>query len=293
MAKPKKKKSPALNLWPEGYRPGPVEILNKAIEMFKPVAMYVGFSGGNGSKAATHWMKANTATGTCDVFHSNTGIGIEATRAYVRETCAAMGWKLDELRASEDCGQDYAQLVRRFGFPGPDGHQLMYSRLKERCVRLLVKRAKVGHSHRAKVLIASGICHQDSEVRMGYAGREINLVGGQLWINPLYWWTSAQRDAYNATSDMPINPVAVALGMSGECGCGAFAQPGELARWRAVDPVFGERIDRLQAESLERGYTWNWEGRPPRGGHNPAQEHLFAPMCAGCIKSAVVQEALT
>lgn len=292
MAK-KKAKKPAPQYWPEGYRPGPTEILLKAIEVYKPIAMYAGFSGGDGSSAAVKWMMSNTATGTCEIFHSNTGIGIERTRVHVRETCASYGWPLHEIRAKEDCGQDYCEIVKKHGFPGPDGHQYMYSLLKERCVRLLVKRAKVGHSHRAKVLIASGVCHFDSDPRMGYAGKEINVVGSQVWINPLYWWTKEQRDKYRAASGMPVNPVARDLGMSGECGCGAYAQPGELKRWEAVDPAFGARVRALQEEVLARGvFTWGWEGRPPKGGHNPAQQHLFAPMCTGCIKSAVVQGEL-
>ena len=159
-------------------------------------------------------------------------------------------------------------------------------------MRQLVKRAKVGFPRRAKVLIASGVCHDDSEVRMGYAGREINTVGSQLWINPLYWWDKEKREAYRLASGMPVNEAAQQLGMSGECGCGAFAQRGELERWRRVDPAFGAHIDALQQRVLARGFTWGWEGRPPKGGHNPAQEHLFAPMCSGCIKSAVVQEEL-
>jgi 3'-phosphoadenosine 5'-phosphosulfate sulfotransferase (PAPS reductase)/FAD synthetase len=279
--------------WPEGYRPGPTEILLKAIEVYKPVAMYAGFSGGDGSSAAVKWMMDNTATGACEVFHSNTGIGIEATRVHVRKTCAGYGWPLHEIRAKEDCGQDYDEIVRKHGFPGPDAHQFMYSLLKERCVRLLVKRAKEGHSRYAKVLIASGVCHFDSNPRMGYAGKEINVIGSQVWINPLYWWTKEQRDAYRFGSGMPRNPVADELGMSGECGCGAYAQRGELQRWEKIDPAFGARIRRLQDECLERGFTWSWEGRPPNGGHSPAQQHMFAPMCAGCIKSAVVQEALS
>lgn len=286
----KKPKTPSLNIFPEGHRPGPEEILATAIGLFNPVAVYVGFSGGNGSTAATHWMMNNAPN--CEVFHSNTGIGLEATRVHVRETCASYGWKLHEIRAKEDCGQDYDELCLRHGFPGPDGHQMMYSRLKERCVRLLTKRAKVGFPRKTKVLIASGICHDDSEVRMGYAGREINTVGSQLWINPLYWWKKEQREAYRLSSGMPVNEAAQALGMSGECGCGAFAQRGELERWKRVDPAFGKRIEALQERVLARGFTWNWEGRPPKGGHNATQEQLFAPMCSGCIKSAVVQEEL-
>lgn len=269
----------------------PQEIVARAIEIYKPVAIFVGFSGGNDSRAVTHWMMSNVPG--CRPFHANTGVGIERTRQYVRDTCTLNGWGLREIRAKEDCGQDYDELCMTYGFPGPDGHQMMYSRLKERCVRQLVREAKQGHSRRAKVLIASGIRHDESIVRMGYAGREINTVGAQVWINPLYWWTEGERDAYNATSGMPENPVTGELGMSGECGCGAFAHPGELARWKAVDPSFGERIERLQQKVLERGFTWSWEGRPPKGGFDKTQQDFFQrPMCVGCEKSVIVRAEL-
>lgn len=270
----------------------PAEIIGMAVEQYKPVATYVGFSGGNDSRAVVDWMMENVDG--CQPFHINTGIGIEQTREYVRDTASDKKWKLVEIRAKEDCGQDYDELCRKHGFPGPDGHQMMYSRLKERGVRKLVREAKEGKSRRAKVMIASGIRHDESIIRMGYAGREVNTVGGQLWVNPLYWWNKKDRDIYNANSGMPANPVAKALGMSGECGCGAFAQPGELERWRKVEPAFGRRIDKLQNEVLARGYTWNWEGRPPKGGHNEKQLGLFRlPMCVGCEKSAIVQEELS
>lgn len=269
----------------------PEEIVRKAIERYKPVAIYVGFSGGNDSRAVAHWMMNNVRD--CEPFHANTGIGIEKTREYVRQTCLAYGWKLNEIRALEDCGQSYDDLCMQFGFPGPDGHQMMYARLKERCVRALVRRAKDGHPRQAKVLIASGIRHDESLIRMGYAGREINTVGSQVWINPLYWWTKEQRDAYNAESKIPENPVTKQLGMSGECGCGAFAHPGELARWRAVDPSFGQRIDNLQQRVLQCGFTWSWEGRPPKGGFDKDQlDILHHPLCVGCEKSAIVQAEL-
>ncbi|WP_158215251.1 phosphoadenosine phosphosulfate reductase domain-containing protein [Candidimonas nitroreducens] len=272
------------------HRPSPEEIVGRAIEQYQPIAIYVGFSGGNDSRAITHWMMNNVPG--CQPFHANTGIGIEATRQYVRDTCQQYGWSLNEIRALEDCGQDYDDLCRRFGFPGPDGHRMMYQRLKERCVYQLVKRAKAGHPRNAKVLIATGIRHDESLIRMGYAGREINKVRAQVWINPIYWWPKAQRDEYNAASGIPENPVAARLGMSGECGCGAYSHPGELERWRVVDPTFGQRIDRLQAEVLARGFTWSWEGRPPAGGHNPNQGNLFHPLCVGCEKSAIVQAEL-
>ena len=274
-------------------RPTPREIIDKAIELYKPVAIYAGFSGGNGSRPAVHWAMNNVPG--CEVMHLNTEIGIEASRQWVRDTCKAYGWPLHEVRASE-CGVSYRELVLKYGFPGPSGHRLMYQRLKERALWELMRRAKTGHPRSAKVMFITGIRHADSIVRTGYVGREVNKYRGQVWTNPTYWWTDADRDAYDAASGMPRNPVADALGMSGECGCGAFAHPGELAKWEKVDPAFGITVRSLEAECLARGFTWGWEGRPPKGGHVPQQGMLDLPempLCTNCTKSAVVQELMS
>lgn len=267
----------------------PADIVAEALDRYKPVAIYAGFSGGNGSRPATHWAMNNIPG--CEVMHLNTGIGIEAGRQYVRETCKAYGWPLHEIRTRES----YDDLVRKYGFPGPDGHALMYQRLKERAVWDLMRQAKRGHKRSDKVLFVTGIRYADSIVRTGYAGREVNKIRGQVWANPLYWWTNEEMRAYDAASGMPRNATADALGMSGECGCGAFAQRGELKRWEAVDPSFGERIRGLEAECLARGFTWGWEGAPPKGGFNAAQGVLDLPqmpLCTNCVKSAVVQAEL-
>lgn len=271
----------------------PDEIVGAALEKYDPVGIFVGFSGGRDSIAVTHWMMTNVPG--CKVFHANTEIGIERTRQYMRATCAYFRWDLVEIRASES-GENYDELVKEFGFPGPDHHQKMYDRLKGRSVAKLVRDTK---RHRMdRVMIASGIRHDESLIRMGYAGGEVNRVGAQVWVNPIYWWDKHQRDAYIEQHRLPVNPVSIELGMSGECGCGAYAHPGELKAWRRVDPAFGERIDRLQAEVLDRGFTWGWDMEPPAGGHNPAQQQLDpavmnAPLCgSGCMRSAIVQEEL-
>lgn len=266
----------------------PQQIINKAISLYKPVAIYAGFSGGRDSIATVHWMM-NNVPGT-EVVHFNTGIGIERSRVFVRETCASYGWKLHEIRAKEDCGQDYEELVKRFGFPGPDGHGMMYARLKERAVRLLVKRSKKNRND--KVLIATGIRHDESLRRMQYATREVNTVGAQVWANPIYWWTKEQRDAYIAEHNLPVNLIAEQLGMSGECLCGAYAHKGEKELVRKVCPSTASELDRIEQVALSAGFTWSWEGRPPAGGHNPRQMQMFMPLCVGCEKSAIVQAEL-
>ena len=260
----------------------------------RPVAIYAAMSGGDTSLATAHWMMTNVPG--CRVFHANTGIGIEATRAFVRETCEKYGWPLDEIRAKEDCGQDYRKMVLQYGFPGPGHHRKMYSRLKERPVRLLVKRAKQKRAD--KVLIATGIYHDESAVRMGYGDRNINFVGSQMWVNPLYWWPKAKFMGYLADHRIERNPVAEALGMSGECLCGAYAHRGEKALVRVVCPSTAAYLDDLERDVKAAGHEWGWEGKPPLGGaakraaaSNGDRPGVVMPFCPGCEKSENVGAA--
>ncbi len=117
-------------------------------------------------------------------------------------------------------------MVLANGFPGPGFHKRMYQRLKERAIRLLVKQHK--RTRRGKVLIASGLRRDESVRRMGYRNREVNFVGCQMWVNPIFWWTKQDVYDYIKKHNLLRNPVAKILGMSGECLCGAFAHPGEL-----------------------------------------------------------------
>lgn len=261
----------------------PEEIIAEALA-HQPVAIVAAFSGGDTSLAGAHWMMNNVPG--CRVFHANTGIGLEAARVFVRKTCAKYGWPLDEIRAKEDCGQDYREMVLKHGFPGPAMHHRMYARLKERPVRLLVKRAKVGHPRRAKVMIATGIYKEESRIRMGYGERNVNFVGSQMWVNPFYWWPKQRFMDYIEEHGLKRSPVAETLGMSGECLCGAHAHPGEKAMIRLVDPETADYLDNLEAEVRAAGHDWGWEDRPPKEPPEAINDHpdLFRPFCQGCGK---------
>jgi 3'-phosphoadenosine 5'-phosphosulfate sulfotransferase (PAPS reductase)/FAD synthetase len=258
----------------------PDEIMARALSR-KPVAIYAAFSGGDDSLVTTHWMMANFPG--CKVAHFNTGIGLKITRHYVRDTCEFYGWDLTEIRAKEDCGQNYEEMVLKFGFPGPAMHHRMYQRLKERPVRKLVKQCK--RRVRDKVLIATGIRRDESLIRMGYAGREVNFVGSQMWVNPMYWWTKQSFIDYRNHHSLRRNPVAEMLGLSGECLCGAHAHKGELALIRLVEPETANYLEDLQRRVRAAGHDWGWEDRPPRSGE---LARLAGPMCVGCDKQSAI-----
>lgn len=246
---------------------------------------FAGFSGGNDSLANTHWCMEHIPG--CQVLHINTGIGIEKTREFVRWTCKERGWPLTEIRAKEDCGQDYRALVLKDGFPGPAFHKRMYQRLKERAVQLLVRRTKKPHS-KERVVILSGLRRDESIVRMGYKNREVNEVNCQLWVNPIFWWTGQDVHIYLNKHKLERNPVSKVLGMSGECLCGAFAHEGEKAMIRQVCPATADRIEALEHEVKAAGHNWGWEESPPRcqGRTNREKKsgQVFMPFCVGCGK---------
>jgi hypothetical protein len=259
-------------------RPTTAEIVAAALA-HKPVAIFALFSGGDGSLAATHWAMNNVPG--CQVAHINTGIGIERTRLFVRETCAREGWPLTEIRALEDCGQDYDEIVSDYGFPGPAQHQRMYIQLKERAIEELVRRQKSARMD--KVMLLTGICHDDSVRRSGYGGKEITFKGAQMWVNHLYWAGQSWSHHYLNSFRIPRNPVAIELGMSGECLCGAFAEKGELAIVRRVCPRTADRIEGLQTRISNR-HPWGWEGRPPKRRDDTQTIEMFSPLCTNCVK---------
>ena len=100
---------------------------------------------------------------------------------------------------------------------------------------------------------------------MRYVDREVNRDRSRIWCNPIFWWHGWDRDAYIAKHNLPINEVSATLGMSGECLCGAYAHPGELALIRCIDAPTADRITRLEGLVLASGFPWGWEGKPPTG----------------------------
>jgi 3'-phosphoadenosine 5'-phosphosulfate sulfotransferase (PAPS reductase)/FAD synthetase len=277
-----------LDFFPENQR-SPATIMREALS-HDPIAIYALFSGGDDSLAATAWMMENVDG--CRVAHIATGIGTIRGREYVHDLCRDRGWDLTEIRAKEDCGSDYEEIIRKYGFPGPSQHMKMYVQLKERCIELLVRRekAKINDPKRkrtARVLLATGIRHDESANRMRYSGKEISFKGAQMWVNHIYWRDQAWCWDYARARNLPRNPVREILGISGECLCGAHGSAEEKALIRLVCPRTADRIAYLEGVARECGHDWGWgEGGPPSVPFvDPDQQDMWRPMCAGCGKS--------
>lgn len=237
-------------------------------------SLWAMFSGGHDSLTATHVAAQHPRF--AGVVHINTGIGIEQTREFVRDTCRREGWPLREYEPPVS----YDDLVMRWGFPGPGGHGLIYNRLKERCIRAHVRWVKDGHRRDSLVVLATGVRSEESARRMRHVQR-IQKDEGRVWAAVIFDWTKIDCGRYIAAHDLPRNEVVDLLHMSGECLCGAFARPGELEEVALWYPEVAARIRRLEEVAEDSGIAaCRWGVRPPQQ-QLPGQQSLM-PLCVGC-----------
>jgi 3'-phosphoadenosine 5'-phosphosulfate sulfotransferase (PAPS reductase)/FAD synthetase len=233
------------------------------------------FSGGNDSTILGHLFR-HQATHAA---HANTGIGIEQTRQFVRETCEV--WELPLMEKHPP--KSYRDLVLEEvdghprGFPGPALHWLMYTRLKERCLDQ-VRRELVTNGRRQRVVFLAGRRRSESARRQNIALHERR--DSVVWVSPLANWTKLDLGTYRQMfSDVPQNRVTDLIHMSGECLCGAFAAPGELEEIRFWFPEAAAQIDALAAELAAAGV-----GEPRcRWGHGEGRaSERQGLLCSSC-----------
>lgn len=214
------------------------------------------FSGGKDSTTFMHLLRA----GLTHAGHANTGIGIEATREFVRATCADWGLPLIEKLPTEE--NSYETLVKEYGFPGPAGHAMMYRHLKERQFRQ-IRRDLIDNGRAQRVIFVAGMRHFESERRMGNT-QVTHREGSTVWCSPVAWWPNRLLKEYRDEFDVPLNEVTQHLHMSGECLCGAFAKPGELDMIRLFYPETAVYLEGLQLEVADAGRpACIWGQRPP------------------------------
>lgn len=251
------------------------QILDTAIQEHNPSHVFAMFSGGHDSLCSTY-IAAQHPRFTAAV-HINTGIGIEDTREFVRETCREQGWPLLEYHPD---GQSYEDLVLRHGFGrGPKAHSRYYYWLKQRQIRRLVAEYKT-HRH-DRIALVTGIRELESHRRMASnIAAEVRRDGAQLWVNPILHWSKADCNQYIAGQGLKRNQVSDLLHRSGECLCGALARRDELRDIALWFPDTAHRIRQLERQAAERGVHAQWATPEPIP-ELPGQESIL-PLCVGC-----------
>jgi 3'-phosphoadenosine 5'-phosphosulfate sulfotransferase (PAPS reductase)/FAD synthetase len=246
-------------------------ILDEAVQLHRPTHLFGLFSGGHDSLCATHVASQHPLFN--GAVHINTGIGVDATNQFVVDTCRREGWALKQYLPPVA----FDDIVLKHGFPGPGGHFFMYIRLKERCLRQLVRDHKRDRNDR--IMLVSGVRIEESARRMGH-DETVYREGAKVWVAPILNWSSDDKNDYIEAQGLPRNPVVGALCMSGECLCGAFARPDEMVEIETFYPETARRIRDLEARAREVGVHARWGTRPPR---EPKEERqLSLPLCHSC-----------
>lgn len=223
-----------------------------AIRKYDPSHVFACFSGGHDSLVASHVASRHPRFSGC--FHANTGIGIEQSREFVRRTCAESGWRLVEYAPSDlDGGYTYDELVLEMGFPrGPQSHNRCLFYLKQRAMNRLVREHKENYHDR--IGLVTGIRRQESNRRMNAdMSQPCTRDGAKVWINPIIDWSGTDCTRYIERVGLDRNPVVDNLHRSGECLCGALANPKEIRLIEALYPEAAERIHDLERRCEEKG----------------------------------------
>jgi len=259
-----------------------MSVFDEAVAQQELTHIYALFSGGHDSLVSTALAARHPLF--AGVVHINTGIGIEETRQFVRDTCEAQRWALHEVHAPE--GRYKELVLTRGGFPyGSASHNTMLFYLKQQPLLRWHRRIEGRHG------FATGIRKEESVRRMG-AGisvpvRRDSKNTRMTWISPILDWSKLDCNEFIEQNGLTRNRVVDLLHRSGECLCGALARSQEIHEIAAWFPSVAKEINALEAECERRGIVASvWASGQARK-LNPEQTTMFpkselAPLCASC-----------
>lgn len=251
--------------------------LDEAIREHRPSHVFALFSGGHDSLCSTS-VAAKHPSFTAAV-HINTGVGIEATRQFVRDTCEKQSWPLIEMHPD---AKTYRDLIVEKGMPGgPKAHSTMYYWLKQRQVRRLVREHKQGIHGR--VALVTGIRVAESERRMASVmAQPVHRIGAQVWVNPILDWTKTDCHDYMEAEGLDRNLTVDLLHRSGECLCGALAHYSEIREIERWFPEEAAVLHGYEELAFQNGHPENvWGARLP-----DKISRAQLPLCVSCEASS-------
>lgn len=260
------------------------KIVDDAIEKYKPYAIVLMLSGGDDSLLTLEVCK-RIGVKIDYIIHGNTGTGLPATTRFVQKLANESG--ITYLQA--DAGTAYEDYVIRKGFfgKGVGAHSFSYHILKASPFRKAISKHIRQRKRNRPVLLLNGVRVDESDNRSDKLGdNPYNIdpaAKNNIWVNVVHWWTTSERDEFLIKNNVERNPVAIALGRSGECMCGTMQNDISRKQAAQLDPEWGAWLDNLERKAIElHGFGWGQSGKKK----NKVQTNEFQPMCTGCKASS-------
>jgi len=218
-----------------------LDMIDEALEVHNGIAVFGLFSGGHDSLVASHIASHHPLFR--GVIHLNTTTGLRECFEFVGQTCEEQGWPL----LTQKPFLPYESYLVHFGFPGPPMHSLMYSRLKDRPLRALLKNIKknLGAGRGERIVLVSGVRKQESNRRAEIQDRP-HVEDSRVWTPVISDFSASDCAYYMQHHGLKRSPVKDRIHLSGECFCGAFARDGEYHELDFWYPYQAERIRRWQ-----------------------------------------------
>jgi len=202
------------------------------------------FSGGDDSLALAHYC-IETLEAADFVIYLATNTSLPQNIDYVRDVCAEFNWPFAIINSP----MTLPKLGYRYGFPGPDYHNVAFQYLKAR---------QLQHVHQQMaptkdIKFFSGVRRDESDRRLKNITAEVqyeSTSNGNFdgwWISPLLDMSDEEVHEYRTEHDLPRNPVASRIHRSGDCFCLAYGnRTEELLLLEAEYPEFAHWIKNVE-----------------------------------------------
>lgn len=211
----------------------PHSIVTEAIENYGVKKLYVLFSGGKNSVVVADYIARYFPERFAGCVFTNTGLGSQETRNWVIGYCYGRNWELTMTWPKEK--ERFHNILMKHGFAGAGNHNMWMAYLKYHSWQQFIK----DHLEEKPALI-SGVFKRESFARTKlkiYSKKPIDTDGKMIFVKPMHRWNAIQFWDYFYEHKLAKSPVYDWFNKSGECYCGAFAEPWELKLLEKFDPL--------------------------------------------------------
>ena len=231
-------------VWAEPQSPD--EIMTEVIEKYGYDKFYVLFSGGKDSVCVADYIATNYPEKFMGIVFTNTGLGAQDTRKFVRDYATKRGWPIHMTWASEK--ERFYNIAMRFGFAFAGNHSMWMGYLKMHTwYYFLHPKIKAGEN----ACFISGVRKKESRQRRiikQYTKKPLDFNSGLPYVKPFLHKNGLQLWEYYNENNLEKTSVYEWLNRSGECYCGSHSEPWDLMLMKKYDPLAYNSIKWLEQE---------------------------------------------